>query len=100
MTYILYSQDLKKQVLEAIKFQGLLVKDAAIQFGVHHKTIYGWISKEGTTPTIKPTSGLTRNKSDILLIAKLEQENQQLKELLGSTILDVSKFKKKYSMPN
>lgn len=100
MSYTVYTEELKKQVLEAIKYQGLLVKDASTQFGVHHKTIYSWISKEGVTPSVNPNSGIVRNKSDILLISSLQQENQQLKELLGSTILDISKFKKKYNMPS
>jgi transposase-like protein len=91
-----YDPILKEQIIEAIKYQGLSVSAASKQFGVHHKTIYYWLSKEAITSTLNVVTGQTRNKSDTLLIAKLEQENRELKELLGSTHLDMSKFKKKY----
>ena len=91
-----YDPILKQQVLDSIRFQGLSVSQACKQFGVHHKTIYYWLSQEGTTPSINSNTGQIRNKSDALLIAKLQQENRELKELLGSTHLDLSKFKKKY----
>jgi transposase-like protein len=99
MSNIKYDPELKKQILEAIKYQGLAPIEASKQFGVHHKTIYSWLSQEGTTPSTNPQTGQTRNKSDLLLIQRLQQENKELKELLGSTTLDIAKFKKKYN-PN
>ena len=92
-----YSPELKQQILDAIKFQGITVTDAYRQFGVHYKTIYAWLSLAGTTTSVNPITGQNRNKSDILLISKLQQENRELKELLGSTALDIAKFKKKYN---
>jgi transposase-like protein len=91
-----YDPVLKQQVVEAIKYGGVSVSQACKQFGVHHKSIYYWLAGEGTTPSVNLVTGQIRNKSDTLLIAKLQQENRELKELLGSTHLDLSKFKKKY----
>jgi hypothetical protein len=82
------------QVVQSIKFQGLTPATASKQFGVHVKSIYYWLKKEGVTTTTDLITGTTRNKSDTLLIANLRQENKELKELLGSTHLDLSKFKK------
>ena len=42
----------KQQVLDSIKFQGLTVSKDSKQLGVHHKTIYYWLSQEGTAPSI------------------------------------------------
>lgn len=91
-----YDPILKQQVIDSIKFKETTVSEASKQFGVHHKSIYFWLSKEGTTGSTNSVTGQIRNKSDALLIAKLQQENRELKELLGSTHLDLSKFKKKY----
>ena len=64
-----YNSELKKQILNAIKFQGITVTDAYRQFGVHYKTIYSWLSSAGTTASVNPITGQNRNKSDILLIS-------------------------------
>jgi transposase len=90
-----YDPILKQQVLDAIKYQGLTTRQAADQFGLKIKTVYEWVASAGTTK-ITDSTGQTRNKSDILLISQLQQENKELKELLGSTHLDLSKAKKKF----
>ena len=41
-----YDPILKQQVIDAIKYSGLSVSQASKQYGVHHKSIYFWLSKK------------------------------------------------------
>ncbi len=84
------STDVKSEVLRLIKEQGITVMDASKQFVVHHKTIYGWLAKLGTT-TLASNGGKNRNYSDILKIKQLERENQELIEIIGKMVHSQSK---------
>jgi transposase len=97
MSHKYYDPILIKQVVESIKFGTMTPATASTQFGVHIKSVYYWLKKEGVTATRNTLTGAVSNKSDALVIARLRQENKELKELLGSTHLDLCKFKKKYT---
>ena len=56
--------DLKQEILDKIKNDGLVVGKASEEYGVSSKTIYNWLSKSTTAP---PT---------IRELAKLKKENQ------------------------
>lgn len=77
------SKEVKEQVLQRIRDQGVPVTQAAQEHGLSTKTIYGWISKG----VISPPS--------VLELAKIKRENQALKELIGELTLDMSLAKKK-----
>ena len=77
------SKEVKEQILQRIRDQGLPVSQVAQEHGLSTKTIYGWISKGITAPP------------SVLEIAKLKRENQALKELIGELTLEMSLAKKK-----
>lgn len=75
--------DVKKEVLDKIKSEGVVVKDIASEYGLNPRTIYGWMSKNVTAPpTIKE-------------MAKLRRENQALLEIIGKLTVDLTVAQKK-----
>jgi transposase-like protein len=84
MTYQKYSNDLKSQILEAIKNNELTVAGASNQYGVHVKTIYGWIHK-----------GIGGVDPNISKLKKLEREKDDLLKIIGSLTVVVEDLKKK-----
>ena len=74
--------DMKEQIINRIKNDGVTVVQAAQDHGVAEGTIYGWIAKK--------VDGVSQ--SDII---KLKRENDQLKMLLGEITLKLSETQKK-----
>lgn len=77
------SREVKEQIINRIKNEGVSVVQASKDHAVSEKTIYGWIAKK--------TDGLP-NLSEII---KLKRENTQLKELIGEITLKLSETQKK-----
>ena len=77
------AKEVKEQILERIKNQGVSVSQAAQEHGISTNTIYGWISKR------------TESGPGIFEIAKLKKENKELRELVGELTLQISKSQKK-----
>jgi len=75
--------DVKQEILDKIKNQGLSVIKASDEYGVSTKTIYKWMSKLITAP---PT---------IREIVKLKKENQTLLEIIGKLTVQLSVLGKK-----
>lgn len=75
--------EVKEQIINRIKNEGVTVEQVAKDHGISTATIYGWISKkvEGQ-PTL----------SEIL---RLKKENAQLLMLLGEITLKLSESQKK-----
>ena len=75
------SKDIKDEVLAKVK-SGVPVMELSKQYGIHFKTIYGWLRNKavGSVSTIEH--------------AKLQRENAALKEIIGMLSLELSKFKK------
>jgi transposase-like protein len=75
--------EVREQVINRIKNDGVSVVQAAKEHGISEATIYGWISKkvEGQ-PTLSE-------------IIRLKRENEQLKILLGEITLKLSESQKK-----
>lgn len=75
--------EMKEQIINRIKNDGVSVADAAKDHGISDQTIYGWIAKkvEGQ-PTL----------SELL---KLKRENAQLLTLVGEMTLKLSETQKK-----
>lgn len=96
-----YPEELKKQVLESVGSGQLTVVQASSQYGVHHKTIYSWLTKHwGTQAAVSGgNQSDTYQKSILLQYQKVLQENKELKELLGMSVYDLAKVKKKYNLP-
>lgn len=77
------AREVREQIINRIKNDGISISQAAADHGVAEKTIYGWLRKkvEGQ-PTL----------SDVL---KLKRENLALKELVGEITLKLSETQKK-----
>lgn len=77
------SADVKKQIIERLKNDGISVAQLADEHGLSGRTIYGWLSKGAAA---LPTW---------LELNKLKRENQALKELLGKITYEMSMAQKK-----
>jgi transposase-like protein len=77
------SADVKQQILQRIKNDGIPVLQLAQEHGISAATIYGWLSK-----------GL-RGQPTWMEVAKLKRENQALKELLGKLLYEREVSQKK-----
>jgi len=75
--------EIKKEILDKIKDKGLTVAQAAEQYGVNDRTIYGWLSKGAKG---QPTWGE---------LNRLKRENQQLLNLVGELTVKLSTAQKK-----
>ena len=75
--------ELKEQIINRIKNEGVSVTEAAKDHGVSDVTIYSWIAKKVDG---QPT--LSEN-------IKLKRENEQLFKLVGEMTLKLSESQKK-----
>jgi transposase-like protein len=75
--------DVKEQIINRIKHDGISVAQAAKDHGVSEVTIYSWIAK-------KADGGPTLGE-----MIRLKKENIQLKQLLGEITLKLSESQKK-----
>ena len=77
------SADIKKQILERLRNDGMPVAQLAEEHGISSRTIYGWLSKGASAA---PTW---------LVLNKLKRENQALRELIGVLTYEKSMAQKK-----
>ena len=77
------SADIKKQILERLRNDGIPVAQLADEHGLSGRTIYGWLSKGASAA---PTW---------LELNKLKRENQALKELIGVLTYEKTMAQKK-----
>ena len=75
--------EIKEQILNRIKNDGVSVIDAAKEHGVSENIIYGWIAKK------------VDGNPSLSEIVKLKKENRQLLELVGEITLKLSETQKK-----
>lgn len=74
--------DVKEQIINRIKNDGVTVAQASKDHGVSENTIYGWIAKK--------VDGVSYSE-----IIKLKRENAQLLQLVGEITLKLSETQKK-----
>lgn len=77
------AQDVKEQIINRIKNDGVSVVEVAKDHGVSENTIYGWIAKK------------TEEQPTVSEIIKLKRENTQLLQLVGEMTLRLSDAQKK-----
>lgn len=77
------ANELKEQILNRIKNEGVTVMQAAKDHGIAEKTIYGWIAKK--------TDGQPTVSENI----KLRRERDQLLQLVGELTMKLSEAQKK-----
>ena len=77
--------DVKEQIINRIKNEGVTVAQAASDHGVSEATIYGWIAKK------------TEGQPTLSELIRLKRENEQLLRLVGEMTLKLSEPQKKRS---
>ena len=77
------AKEIKDEILQKIKNEGLSVAGAATQYGIHTGTIYAWLG----TKAAGTVSVLEHNK--------LKKENEQLKQIIGNLTIKMSMEAKK-----
>lgn len=74
----------KNEIVEKVK-AGVSVAEAAKQYAVSTKTIYGWLSNQ------------TRPEISVLEYNRLKKENEELKRIIGIITLELERGKKNRS---
>ena len=77
------SPEVKQQIINRIKNDGISVVDVARDHGVSENTIYGWIAKK------------VEGQPSISEIVRLKKENRELLMLVGEMTLKLSEAQKK-----
>jgi transposase-like protein len=77
------AKDVKEQIINRIKNDGISVVEAAKDHGISENTIYGWIAKS------------TEGQPSLSEIIRLKKENVQLLQLVGEITLKLSEAQKK-----
>jgi len=77
------AKEIKDEIVNKLKHDGLSVMDAAKQYGISDKTIYNWLG--------------TKAKGSVSLVEynRLKKENDQLKHLIGEVTLKLSTQEKR-----
>ena len=77
------TKEIKDEIINKLKHDGLSVMDAAKQYGISDKTIYNWLG--------------TKAKGSVSLVEynRLKRENDQLKQLIGEMTLKLSTQEKR-----
>ena len=77
--------EVRDQILNRIRTEGVSAAQAAKEHGIHPVTVYTWLKRSAAMP------------SNILQINKLRRENEELKRLLGQAMLMNERNKKNQS---
>lgn len=77
--------EVKQQILDRLKNEGIPVVKLAEEHGIHPSTIYNWLGGQST------------GAPSVLELAKLKRENQLLQQLIGRLTLELEGVKKKKS---
>jgi transposase-like protein len=83
MTKHRIAPDMKVQIINRIKNEGVSVIDAAKDHGISENTIYGWIAKK------------IEGQPSFSEIIRLKKENRELFQLIGEMTLKLSEAQKK-----
>jgi transposase-like protein len=75
--------ELKAQIINRIKNEGITVIQAAIDHGISENTIYGWIAKK------------VEGQPSFSELIRLRKENRELFQLVGEMTLRLSEAQKK-----
>lgn len=78
-------KEIKDEIINKLKHEGLSVMDAAKQYGISDKTIYNWLGTKA------------RGSASLLEYNRIKKENEQLKQLVGDITLKLSAQEKRGS---
>lgn len=77
------SADVKQQILERVKNDGVSISQIAQEHGLNNRTIYGWLSKGA------------KGQPTWMELTRLKRENRSLKEILGRVMYEKEVSQKK-----
>ena len=75
--------EIKAEIINKIKHNGVSVAEAAKQYGISDKCIYNWLGTKAS------------NTISVLEYNRLKKENEQLKHLIGDITLKLSTEQKR-----
>lgn len=77
------AKEIKDEIINKLKHDGLSVNEAATQYGISNRTIYAWLG--------------TKAKGTVSLLEfnRIKKENDQLKQLIGDITLKLSSQEKR-----
>jgi transposase-like protein len=75
--------EIKAEIINKIKHNGVSVADAAKQYGISDKCIYNWLGTKAS------------NTISVLEYNRVKKENEQLKHLIGDITLKLSTEQKR-----
>jgi transposase-like protein len=78
-----YSKDLKEEIINKIKVEGIKAVEAAKRYGLAVNNIYRWVS-----------AGIGGTRTHMWEINRLKRENQELKQILGAMMFEKERGKK------
>jgi len=78
-----YPKELKEEILNKIKAEGITAVEAAKRYGIDVNSIYRWVS-----------AGVGGVRSNLFEINRLKRENKELKQIIGSLMFEKERGKK------
>ena len=78
-----YTKEFKEEVICKIKQEGITGVEAAKRYGIPVKNIYRWLGE-----------GVGGSSSEALEVNRLKRENRELKELIGTLMVEKERGKK------
>ena len=78
-----YPPELKKEIIDKIKTEGITAVEAAKRYGIDVNNIYRWVS-----------SGIAGVHGNLFEVNRLKRENRQLKEIIGEIMFEKERGKK------
>lgn len=80
------AKEIKDEIINKLKHEGVSVMEAAKQYGISDKTIYHWLGTKA------------KGVISVLEHNKLRKENEQLKQIIGDLTIKMSVEAKKGSL--
>ena len=82
MAYKSIAPELRGQIINRIKNDGISVLQASQEHGISDKTIYKWLSAPANL------------SKEVLKVNRLKRENEELQRLLGKAMVEIERSKK------
>lgn len=78
-----YPKELKEEIINKIKTEGITAVEAAKRYGIDVNNVYRWVS-----------SGISGVKGNLFEINRLKRENRELKQIIGELLFEKERGKK------
>lgn len=78
-----YPKELKEEIINKIKTEGITAVEAAKRYGIDVNNIYRWVS-----------SGISGARGNLFEVNRLKRENRELKQIIGELLFEKERGKK------